>query len=512
MEEYILEMNHISKFIFHVETGKPIRGSNVKILDDVTFNLRRGEVHALLGENGAGKSTLMKILGGIIPPDEGEVLIGGKPVTLRSVRQARTCGVSFVHQELNLCTNINVARNFFLGNEPTGFAGLMPKRKMERLSRDAIAKLGFDVDPTLPLSELSTAQQQIVEIAKAISYHSNIIIMDEPTASLTKKEIDMLFDLIFRLKEQGVSIIYISHRLDEIQRIGDRMTVLRDGRSIGTMDRKNYSDALAIKMMAGRDVELHNKVHHTASAETVLEVKNVCIGKHTQPISIHVNAGEVVGLCGLVGAGRSELLKTVYGAHRSHGGEIFYRGEPYTAPTPSQSIQKGIVYLSEDRKLDGLILKGSVRSNITISALKRFFKSGVIRRRQETRIAQEYIGRFNVKCLGTEQLLTTLSGGNQQKISFAKCYATAPGLLLLDEPTRGIDVNAKSEIYRLIDDAAQSGLAVLVVSSEIAELVSMSDRIYIMREGSVTGEVCDPTQMTQEALVAKIIGSGSVNA
>lgn len=509
MEDYILEMNHISKFIFNVATGKPVRGTTVKILDDITFNLKRGEVHALLGENGAGKSTLMKILGGIIPPDEGELLLNGETVELHSVRDARAHGVAFVHQELNLCTNIDVACNFFLGNEPAGIAGIMRKKEMDEASRKTISELGFAVDPKQLLSELSTAQQQIVEIAKAISYQSKIIIMDEPTASLTKKEIDMLFGLIKKLKDQGVSIIYISHRLDEIQQIGDRMTVLRDGKYIGTLERENYSDALAVSMMAGREVQALFDTTHQPGNEVVLAVKDLKIGRNTESISIQVKAGEVVGLCGLVGSGRTELLKTIYGARKAVAGEIFYQGKRYQNPTPSKSIEKGIVYLSEDRKIEGLIVKGSIRNNITLSSLKQFFKSRIISNHKEKEIVRRSIEKFNIKCRGTEQLLSTLSGGNQQKASFAKCYAANPQVLLLDEPTRGIDVNAKAEIYRVIDQAAKNGWAVLVISSELSELVGMSDRIYIMRQGTVTGEISERSEMTQENLVGRIIGVGA---
>lgn len=509
MEEYILEMNHISKFIFNVATGKPVRGATVKILNDVTFQLKRGEVHALLGENGAGKSTLMKILGGIIPPDEGELRLDGHPVQLQSVQDARAHGIAFVHQELNLCTNIDVSRNFFLGNELVGKGGLLRKKEMDEISRNAIAALGFSVDPRQQLSELSTAQQQIVEIAKALSYQSKIIIMDEPTASLTKKEIDMLFQLIESLKQQRVSIIYISHRLDEIQRIGDRMTVMRDGCSIGTLDRADYTDELAVRMMAGREVQNLFDRRHIPGQEVILEAKGLQIGKKTKPVDLCVHKGEVVGLCGLVGAGRSELVRTIYGARKPVAGKIYYKGKLYPKPSPSRSIRQGIVYLSEDRKIDGLIVKGSIRDNITLSSLKRLFRSGFIRGKREREVTGDYIARFAVKCQSAEQLLSKLSGGNQQKVSFAKCYATEPQVLLLDEPTRGIDVNAKAEIYRVIDQAAQNGLAVIVISSEMAELIGLSDRIYIMREGTITGEVTNRGEMTQEALVGKIIGVGA---
>lgn len=506
MKNKILELDNITKYIFHVSTGKPIRGTDVKILNQVQFDLYEGEVHALLGENGAGKSTLMKIIGGIIPYDGGTMKLNGEEIRFHNSQEARERGIAFVHQELNLCTNIDVAHNFYLANEPTGKLGLMKEREMYEKSAEAIRALGFEVDTHTKLGKLSTAQQQIVEISKALSYNSKIIIMDEPTASLTKKEIDMLFALIENLKRQGISIIYISHRLDEIQQIGDRMTVMRDGCYIGTMDKENYSDEKAVNMMAGRVTKNMFSKTHTVGDEVVLEVKQLKIGDGTKPFDLTVKKGEVVGVCGLVGAGRTELAQTIYGARRDAGGEVYYCNELYKKRSPSESIRKGIVYLSEDRKIDGLITAASVGENLVLSALRVLFPKYRIDGKKEKEAINHLIKEFNVKCMNSDQLVSTLSGGNQQKVSLGKCYAVGPKVLLLDEPTRGIDINTKFEVYHLIDQAAKDGLSVLVISSEMSELIGMSDRIYIMREGTVTGVVSDEAEMTQEKLVARIIG------
>lgn len=506
MKKKILELDNITKYIFHVSTGKPIRGTDVKILNQAAFDLYEGEVHALLGENGAGKSTLMKIIGGIIPYDTGTMKLNGNEIRFRNSREAREKGIAFVHQELNLCTNMDVAHNFYLANEPTGRFGLMKEKEMYQKSAEAIRALGFEVDTHTKLGKLSTAQQQIVEISKALSYHSRIIIMDEPTASLTKKEIDMLFALIESLKKKGISIIYISHRLDEIQKIGDRMTVMRDGCYIGTMDKESYSDEKAVNMMAGRVTNHILSKTHTVGDETVLEVKQLKIGEGTKPCDLTLKKGEVVGLCGLVGAGRTELARTLYGARPDAGGEVYYNKELYKKRSPSESIRRGIVYLSEDRKLDGLITSADVGENLVLSALRFLFPRGWIDRKKQQSVVQRLIEDFNVKCMSGEQTVSTLSGGNQQKVSLGKCYGVGPKVLLLDEPTRGIDINTKFEIYRLIDQAAKDGLSVLVISSEMAELIGMSDRIYIMREGTITGVVSEEAEMTQEKLVAKIIG------
>ena len=506
MKNKILELNHITKYIFNVSTGKPIRGTEIKILDDVHFDLYEGEVHALLGENGAGKSTLMKIIGGIIPYDEGSMTLNGKEVQFHNSREARARGIAFVHQELNLCTNIDVAHNFYLANEPTGKLGLMKEKEMYRKSAEAIRALGFELDTHTKLGKLSTAQQQIVEISKALSFDSKIIIMDEPTASLTRKEIDMLFSLIHDLKNRGISIIYISHRLDEIQQIGDRMTVMRDGCYIGTMERVNYSDEQAVNMMAGRITKNIFEKEHVPGVETVLEPKGLKIGEATEPLDFTVKRGEVVGLCGLVGAGRTELARTIYGERPDAGGEVWYEEALYQKRSPGLSIKKGIIYLSEDRKIDGLITAADVSENLVLSALHKLFPKGIIDRKRQKQEVQRLIEEFNIKCMDGGQIVSTLSGGNQQKVSLGKCFAVEPKVLILDEPTRGIDVNTKFEIYHLIDQAAKNGLSVLVISSEMAELIGMSDRIYIMRGGTITGMVSEKEEMTQENLVAKIIG------
>ena len=502
----ILEMSNISKYIFNVASGKPLAGTNVKILDNVQFDLYEGEIHALLGENGAGKSTLMKIIGGVIPYDEGIMKLNGKEVRFESAKDATANGIAFVHQELNLCTNIDVAHNFFLGREPVGKFGIMKEREMYEKSAETIRSLGYELDTHTKLGKLSTAQQQMVEISKALAMNAKIIIMDEPTASLTKKELEALFELIDNLKKKGISIIYISHRLDEIQQIGDRMTVMRDGCFVGTMNRENYSDEKAINMMAGRTANTTFKITHSVSKEITLKAENVKIGEATAPLNIQLHRGEVVGLCGLVGSGRTELAKTIFGARESGSGNVEINGKTYNHRCPTKSIEKGIVYLSEDRKIDGLITGASVGENMVLAALKILFPNNIINIKLENAAIEKLAKRFNVKCRSATQLIATLSGGNQQKVSLAKCFAAEPKILLLDEPTRGIDVNTKFEIYNLIDKAASEGLSILLISSEMSEIIGLCDRIYIMRNGTVTGEVCNRAEMTQENLVAKIVG------
>lgn len=505
MSKTILRMDHITKFIFDAY-GKPIRGTNVKILQDVHFDMQEAEVHILIGENGAGKSTLMKILGGIIPQDEGTVELFGKEVRFTGPKQAEEAGIGFIHQELNLCPNLNVAENLFLGREITGKGKLFScKKEMYEKSREMLKKLGFDIDPHTLVRNLSTAQQQIVEIVKAISYDSRIIIMDEPTASLTQTEIDHLFDIIRSMKKQGISIIYISHRFEELKEIGDRLTVLRDGCYVGTIDMSEFSHDKVIGMMVGRTLNQMYTCSHVPQKEEILRVENLKIAPNTEPITIHVDKGEVVGIGGLVGAGRTELAKSIYGARRFYGGTICYKGEVIARPTPKTMIKKGLMYLTEDRKIEGLVLRMDIEQNITLASLSELFKHGTIKKSVEEKVSGEMIKDLNIVCTSGEQLANTLSGGNQQKVALAKWLVSHPALLILDEPTRGIDVNAKSEIYQIIDDLAGQGVAILMISSELPELIGMSDRIYVMRRGTVSAELTDRAEFSQETILAHTV-------
>lgn len=505
MSRTILNMDHITKYIFDAY-GKPIRGTDVKILQDVHFDVKEAEVHILIGENGAGKSTLMKILGGIIPADEGTVELFGQQVSFKNPKQAEAMGVGFIHQELNLCPNLNVAENLFLGREIIGKGGVFSdKKEMYKKSREMLAKLGFDIDPHTLVRNLSTAQQQIVEIVRAISYDSKIIIMDEPTASLTQSEIDHLFEIIRNMKRQGISVIYISHRFEELKEVGDRLTVLRDGSYVGTIDMKDFDTDTVISMMVGRKLTQMYTCNHRPGEEEVLKVEGLKIAANTEPINIRVKKGEVVGVGGLVGAGRTELAKSIFGARKFYGGTIRYKDQIISKPTPKDMIRRGLMYLTEDRKIEGLVLRMDIEQNITLASLNSLFKNGRIKRKTEEEVADKMIRDLDIVCTSGKQLANTLSGGNQQKVALAKWLASSPSLLILDEPTRGIDVNAKSEIYQIIDDLAEQGVAILMISSELPELIGMSDRIYVMRRGTVSAELTDKKDFTQEKILSYTI-------
>lgn len=497
----LIDLRNIDKYIYD-DNGKGLISSGIKILENVSFDLYPGEVHVLMGENGAGKSTLMNVLGGVIEPDAGEIYIEGEKVRIPDTKTARDLGVGFIHQELNLNTNIDVAHNMFMGREIKNSFGLVNVREINRQSYEMISSLGFDIKPTTILRDLSTAQQQIIEIAKVLSYNSKVVIMDEPTAMLTSHEIEVLFRLITELREKGIGIIYISHRMEEIEELGDRFTVLRDGKIIGTMEKADYSRQKCISMMAGREVGSMYVSTHTPGTEVILQAKGIKVGKNTKPFDFEVRKGEVVSFGGLVGAGRTEVAKALFGVREYYGGEFIFEGKPYTSPSARKSIEMGISYLTEDRKQEGLVLEKSITENISIASQPKLFSKGLIDDKAEKALADEFIKKFSVVCTGGDHLAGALSGGNQQKVSLSKWYATNPKLLILDEPTRGIDVNAKAQIYEAIDEAAASGMAIMVITSDMHELIGISDRIYIMREGNLVTEVSDKKDMEQEKLLA----------
>ena len=504
-EKPILQMKGITKYIFD-SYGVALRNTTVKILDKVDFDLNKGEVHILVGENGAGKSTLMKVLGGLIPPDEGEVLLDGKPIHPRNAKEALDLGIGFIHQELNLCDNLSVCENIFMGRELVNH-GVKDVKAMRAESKRLLNEMGVtNIDADTSVRKLSTAQQQIVEIAKVLSYNCRIIIMDEPTSSLTQREIDILFALIDKLRSQGVSIIYISHRLEEFERVGDRLSILRDGQYIGTLERAEFDVDTIVSMMVGRKLGAMYENKHVPTDRTVLEVKHLRLEPQTAPISIHINAGEIVGMGGLVGAGRTELAKSIFGYRRSFGGEVWYEGKQLSRLDPTPLIRQGIVYLTEDRKDEGLVLDMNVTQNISLASLFRMFRHFFMFGKKEKELAEKTVSQLNVACNSLEQLVRTLSGGNQQKVVLGKCLATEPKLLILDEPTRGIDVGAKAEIYHMIDRIADSGVAVMMISSDMPELIGMSDRIYVMRGGAVVAEIKDKAEMTQENILSYTIG------
>ncbi len=365
-----------------------------------------------------------------------------------------------------------------------------------------LEKLGFHIDPSTRMRKLSTAQQQMVEIVKAVSYNSKIIIMDEPTASLTQAEIDHLFDIIRQLKQQGVSIVYISHRFEELKEIGDRLTVLRDGGCVGTIDMAEFSHDRVVNMMVGRTLSRLFTCGHQSADTEMLRVEGLRIAPNTAPISITVNKGEIVGIGGLVGAGRSELAKSIFGARRSYGGNIFYQGTLMRKMNPQQWIDRGLMYLTEDRKTEGLVLRMSIENNITLASLKKLYPDRVLRQKRERALAQGMIDKLHIVCRGPRQIVSTLSGGNQQKVVLAKWLSAEPKVLILDEPTRGVDIGAKAEIYEIIDRLACDGIAVIIISSELPELLNMSDRIYVMRRGSISAELHHPENVSQEEVLS----------
>lgn len=506
MGEKLLEMRGITKYIFDAY-GKAIKNATVRILSNVDFDLEYGEVHILVGENGAGKSTLMKVLGGVIEQDEGEVCLEGKPYHVHNTREARDWGIAFIHQELNLCVNLDIAHNIFLGREPVKH-GFVDEKRMYENSRELLSSFGYDdMDPHMLVSDLSTAKQQVVEIVKAMSYSSKIVIMDEPTASLTQKEIEHLFRLIRKLKADGVSVIYISHRFDELTEIGDRLTVLRDGQSIATMSMQDFDYDQVVQLMVGRTLGKMYDCKHVPMEEVILEVKGLKISPRTEPMDLCVHRGEIVGIGGLVGSGRTELAKSIFGARKKYGGTMVFKGEAAEALTPFDSVAKGLIYLSEDRKAEGLVIDKSICENISLSSLHRIFPKGFISYRKEEKIAVQYAGTLNIICRNVKQIVNTLSGGNQQKVLFSRCMAAKPDLLILDEPTRGIDVNAKAEIYHIIDQIAMEGVAILMISSELPELIGMSDRIYVMGKGTVNCEIKEKENMTQEYILHATLGN-----
>ena len=468
----------------------------VKALDGAAITVRRGRLHALLGENGAGKTTLMNILAGVFPPDEGRIELAGEQVRFRTPREAQAAGISIIFQELNLIPDLSVAENIYLGREPLSRLGLIDYRTLNRDAQRLLAQLELDVDPRTPVARLRVGVQQVVEIAKALSFQSRVIIMDEPTSAITEQEIGVLFRIIGQLKQRGVGIIYITHKLDELRQIADDVTVLRDGRLIGT----DRFDALThdemVRMMVGRELTDLFPKSAAEVGDEVLSVRRMSL-RHPEradsflvrDVSFAVRRGEVVGLFGLMGAGRTELLQTIFGLHpRTATGEVLVDGRPVTIRSPQDAIAAGIALAPEDRKADGLLLGMSVAENVSLVYLEGVTRFGFLRPARELELAGHYVERLGVKTPSLAQPVRNLSGGNQQKVVLAKWLATTPKVLLLDEPTRGIDINAKKEIYALVDELAKRGLGVVLVSSELPEILAVANRILVLAEGRVTRE------------------------
>ena len=460
----------------------------VKALDKISFRVKRGTTHVLCGENGAGKSTLMKIINGIYTPDEGEIFLDGKPVTIENPIHARALGISMIFQELSYVPELTVAENIFLGRWPTDRLGRVNHGEMRRRTQELLQKENLHYSPDEQLKNLSVSDIQMLEIIKAVSNNSDIIIMDEPTSAITQKEIERLFAMIETMKKRGASIIYISHKLDEIFQIADEITVLRDGAIVGTKPASELVIDDVIAMMVGRRMENKYPYEFVPKGNTLLDVKNFTSAGVFSNVSFHVKAGEIVGFAGLMGAGRTEVVRALFGLDPHTAGEVTVKGKKLHSLSVRASIDNGMVMLSEDRRRFGLVPIRSVLENVSLANLKKFIFGGRLHRKKEQATVSETCARMNVKTPSLETTVEALSGGNQQKIVLAKWMIVDPDILMMDEPTRGIDVGAKYEIYKLMIELARGGKALLMVSSELPELIGMCDRIYVMGQGRINGE------------------------
>jgi ABC-type sugar transport system ATPase subunit len=475
-------------------------------LDKVQLTCEKGKVHILLGENGAGKSTLMKIITGIYSRDEGTIWYDGQEVTFANVRQSMDAGISMIHQELNLLPERTIAQNIYLGHEPRvkGMKGVIDYKKMVSDSRELMDRLGLDLDPNILVKKLSIAQMQMVEVVKALSKDVKLVIMDEPTSSLTDREIDKLFGIVEKLKKDGVAIIYISHRMNEIKRIGDCVTVMRDGQYIDTVDVKDVELDTLISMMVGRKIENMYERHYIEPGKVIFETKDLS-GWRFRNVNINVREGEIVSLSGLIGAGRTEIAKAVFGDEPIEHGSYTLYGREITRTTPNKSVKNSMGYLSEDRKIEGLVLQMPIKENLVSASLGKVFKGGILRAKPEDEIGEKYVKELRIATPNADKLVGELSGGNQQKVVIGKWLETGCKFLIIDEPTRGIDVGAKSEIYKLLDRLVHEGYGILMISSEMNEVIGISDRVYVMKDGEITGEL-SREQMSQEAIMRFAVG------
>ena len=487
-EQVLLQMKNIHK-----------KFPGVYALKDINFELHAGEVHALLGENGAGKSTLIKVLGGIYEADQGEIIIDGQKVEIHDVLSAQKNGIAIIHQELVLVPHMTVAENIFLGREPKK-AGFVNHDKMTKEAQVLLDEYEMHIDADSLIKDLTIAQQQMVEIVKAISFHSKILVMDEPTSSISDKEVAFLFKTMKVLTDSGVGIIYISHKMSELEEICDRVTVMRDGTYVGTEVVKETTKDKLIAMMVGRELENYYTRDFQSSSEVVLKCEDISDGNMAQGASFELRKGEIIGFSGLVGAGRSEVMKCIFGLTKNYTGKIYLDGKEIKISSPVQALKAGIALVPEDRKLEGLYKVQSVEFNSTIEVLDQFIKGIRVDSAKEDEITQKYIDMMATKTPSLEQEIGNLSGGNQQKVMIGRWLATNPKVLILDEPTRGVDVGAKSEIYSIMNELAKQGMSIIMISSEMPEIINMSDRIYVMANGKVRG-CLDHTEVTQETIM-----------
>jgi rhamnose transport system ATP-binding protein len=489
-------------------TGIAKSFAGVQALRGVSFDLRPGEVHALVGENGAGKSTLIKVITGAHRPDSGTIEIDGHPIVHNSPQRSRSLGIAAIYQQPALFPDLSVAENMALGFETGGLWRLIDWRARRARAQELLDRIGADIDPDAPVSELTMPEQQMVEIAKSLGGRAKVLIMDEPTASLPEHEVENLFRVVRELKAQGVGIVYISHRLDELYALADRVTVLRDGQTIGTRPMKEVERPELIRLMVGREISAIFPKRDVKQGDVVLETRALdCSDSGVRGVSLSIRAGEILGLAGLVGAGRTELARVLFGLTPATGGGIHLNGRPVVVRTPSEAVDLGIAYVPEDRRRHGVILDLPIAANATLAILRRISKGGFLDFARERELATSYVEKLGVKTPSIDTPAGNLSGGNQQKVALSRWLATEPKVLILDEPTQGIDVGAKSEIHKLMVDLAEHGLAILMISSELPEVLGMSDRIGVMRGGALVG-LLNRAEATQERVMALALGHG----
>jgi ribose transport system ATP-binding protein len=496
----------VSDSIIHMK-GITKEFPGVKALRSVDMNIYKGKIMALIGENGAGKSTLMKILTGVYEKTSGEIFLNGESVQIKNTREAQNMGIAIIHQELNLISNLSIGENIFLGREPVNSFGKIEWKKLYNASKLIMDRLGITERPETLVSKLSIGKQQMIEIAKALSLNAQVIIMDEPTGALTDKETSNLFKVIEELKSEGRSIVYISHRLKEIFQICDDVTILRDGQFIAEHPINEVNEDRIIELMVGRKLSEQYPRISCQTGDTLLEVKNLT-NSYVKDISFSIKSGEIVGLAGLMGSGRTELARTLYGIYGKDSGEVLIKGKEVNIKSSGQAIQNGISYVSEDRKGNGVVLGLNIKENISLSVLQKLSGLfGIINKKKEADAALDSIRSMSIKTSGVTQLVKNLSGGNQQKVSLSKSLMTSPRILILDEPTRGVDVGAKKEIYDIINRFKQDGMSIIMISSEIQEILGMSDRLMVMHEGRIAG-CLDHEKADQENIMRLAVGQG----
>jgi len=494
-EEYSVEMNNITKHF-----------GGVKALTDVTFKIKKGEIHALIGENGAGKSTLMKILSGAYQKDAGQILIDGKEAKITSPKDAKDLGIAVIYQEFMLAPDLTVAENIYI-DKMVDSGMIINWKKLKSKAKEQLVKLGFkDIDPGTKVGNLSVAYQQVVEICKCLTRNSKVLVLDEPTAVLTFSEIDKLFAVIRQLKAEGVTIIYISHRLEEIFQLCDSITVLKDGKYVATVPTETINKEKLVTMMVGREITQMFPKRNATIGKEILRVENLSAGDMVKNVNFSVKEGEIVGFSGLVGAGRTETMRAIFGADKIDSGKVVYFNKEVRFKNPKQSISNGFGLLPEDRKKQGLLLNQSIRMNTTLASMKKIKnKFDIINHKKEKEYVKKILGDINTKYGSTEDNANSLSGGNQQKIALAKWLAADCKCIVFDEPTRGVDVGAKTEIYKIMNTLAEQGVGIIMISSEMTEIIGMCDRAVIMRQGSVAGEV-DKTELNENSLIKFAMG------